>query len=963
MRRVARPILFAWLLLVGKPCFAAGTEPEKPILVLDAGGHTAVVRKVLFTPNGKEIVTVSADKTVRVWDVASGDTLRVLRLPVGPGDEGVIDAVAVSPDGKLLAVGGMPYGRGKFGVLLYLLNLKTGHIESTLKGHRQIPNYLAFSPNGKLLASASSDKTVNLYDVKTGKIERTLEGHTDHVLTVAWSPDGQRLATSSADKTGRIWSLKTGKTLAELKGHSQSALGVAWSPDGKTVATSSSDGTVRLWEPDGKERKTIGGLPGDPLQVISIAFSRDSKELLFTGVSDLGHTGVLDLESGKTRLEFKGHTNTVVHGSVSPDGTLAATTGGNDHETFVWKIADGTVVQKLVGKGQTVWGAGWLRDGLALGWGNSNFFPRGKEFSALERSFRVQDLEFGPTPDDTFLRAETKHGRWTLKLAPKDFQMLIVDGEREKEVQFLPPTPNERVYCYSVWPGDRAVVGTAFGLYLADLKTNKILRTFVGHTGIVLTVAPAPDDRYFVTGSTDQTLRVWDPDQAEPVLSVFAAGTEWIAWTPEGYYAASADGERLIGWQVNHGPTSDPSYYPAGQFRKSLYRPDVIKLVLPAGGAAKALAQIVKDKPGRGGAGTVAEVLPPTVAITAPVATGEVRVNQAKLEVQATARSVGKNPVTALRLLLDGRPYQGEKGVQNVAAPKVGEAKATWSVELTPGRHLLAVQAESAVSKAVSRPMEVVFLGADDKEEVALPDLHILAVGISDYEGEMKLGYAAADADLITEALKSQVGKAFHKVDVKLIKNKQATRKEILAGLTWLTENQKPLDVGVLFFSGHGARDPAGQFYLVPVDVDPENPLATLVSGDVLKKSLENTPGRLVAILDACHSGSAGGKKGARPAADDLVRDLVTEDYGVVVMSSSLGREYSLEDGVVKHGYFTLALVEGLAGQADFNKDGVIHLSELDLFAFRRVRDLSRNEQHPVTAKPATVRSFPLARP
>jgi WD40 repeat protein len=85
------------------------------------------------------------------------------------------------------------------------------------------------------------------------------------------------------------------------------------------------------------------------------------------------------------------------------------------------------------------------------------------------------------------------------------------------------------------------VVGTAFGLYLVDLKANKILRTFVGHAGIVLAVAPAPDDRYFVTGSTDQTLRIWDPDQTEPELSVFAAGTEWIAWTPEGYYAASAD--------------------------------------------------------------------------------------------------------------------------------------------------------------------------------------------------------------------------------------------------------------------------------------------------------------------------------------------------------------------------------------------------------------------------------------
>lgn len=117
-------------------------------------------------------------------------------------------------------------------------------------------------------------------------------------------------------------------------------------------------------------------------------------------------------------------------------------------------------------------------------------------------------------------------------------------------------------------------------------------------------------------------------------------------------------------------------------------------------------------------------------------------------------------------------------------------------------------------------------------------------------------------------------------------------------------------------------------------------------------------PGRLIAILDACHSGAASGP----PArADDLVRDLVTDDYGVVVMYSSLGREYSLEDPEAGHGFFTLGLVEALAGQADFNRDRLVHLHELDAYARRRVRELSEGMQHPVTGRPPTVRSFPLA--
>lgn len=121
-------------------------------------------------------------------------------------------------------------------------------------------------------------------------------------------------------------------------------------------------------------------------------------------------------------------------------------------------------------------------------------------------------------------------------------------------------------------------------------------------------------------------------------------------------------------------------------------------------------------------------------------------------------------------------------------------------------------------------------------------------------------------------------------------------------------------------------------------------------------------PGRVIAVLDACHSGAAGGVH-RRPAhaADDLVRDLISEEYGVIVMSSSLGREYSLESQRVKQGYFTLALVEGLSGKADNNQDGLIFLNELDGYTARRVRLLSDGLQHPTTARPPGVRSFLLA--
>ncbi len=118
-------------------------------------------------------------------------------------------------------------------------------------------------------------------------------------------------------------------------------------------------------------------------------------------------------------------------------------------------------------------------------------------------------------------------------------------------------------------------------------------------------------------------------------------------------------------------------------------------------------------------------------------------------------------------------------------------------------------------------------------------------------------------------------------------------------------------------------------------------------------------------LLDTCHAGAAGGGEKRRVATsltDDLVRDLVTDDYGVIVMCSSMGREYSLEIAKVEHGYFTLALTEGLSGKAA-NKEGVVYLHKLDAYVTDRVKELSKGPQHPVTAKPATLRSFPLSKP
>ena len=162
---------------------------------------------------------------------------------------------------------------------------------------------------------------------------------------------------------------------------------------------------------------------------------------------------------------------------------------------------------------------------------------------------------------------------------------------------------------------------------------------------------------------------------------MFVSGDEWIAWTPEGFYAASAAGESLMGWQINHGIEAPPSFYPAGRFHKTFYRPDVIRRVIDAGGAEPAAKLADAERGVEWRPLLLNHVLPPKVAIVAPV--GRTTVRDATVEVQATARASGDEPVLSLRLFLDGRP--GElKMVPANAQDTAKTVRETWNLPLTP---------------------------------------------------------------------------------------------------------------------------------------------------------------------------------------------------------------------------------------------------------------------------------------
>src|SRR5262249_37694719 len=249
--------------------------PVEP--VLEIKGHTDWVNRVAFTPDGQHLVTASRDKSLRIWEVGSGkEVLKVKDLPAGA------TALALSPDGGKLATTAGKWLKDKQQWVgeVNLYDAKTGKLVSTIKGHADPIEAVAFHPKGTQLATASNDGTAKVWDVAGGKELFTLKGHGGPVVAIAYSGDGKWIATGSDDKTVKLWDASDGKEVRTLKGPSRRVSAVAFSKDDKYLAAGSQDGTVTVWEAaTGKEVRVLNADEG----VLAVAFSPDRTRLAARG--------------------------------------------------------------------------------------------------------------------------------------------------------------------------------------------------------------------------------------------------------------------------------------------------------------------------------------------------------------------------------------------------------------------------------------------------------------------------------------------------------------------------------------------------------------------------------------------------------------------------------------------------------------------------------------------------------
>ena len=486
--------------------------------VLAITGHTGPVRFATFSPDGRQIVTASYDKSARIWDAATGR--QVLKLS---GHTDRVLSAAFSPDGRQIVTASTDKSAR-------IWDAATGRQVLLLSGHTERVLCAAFSPDGRQIVTASTDKSARIWDAATGRQVLLLNGNTDQVTFAAFSPDGRQLVTASADKSARIWDAATGRQLQLLSGHTDWVISAAFSPDGKQIVTASLDETARMW--DAATGRQVLLLSGHTDQVYSATFSPDGKQVVTASNDDTAR--IWDAATGRQVLQLSGHTHRVTFAAFSPDGRQVVT-ASFDKSARIWDAVASRQVLQLSGHTNRVASAAFSADGRQLVTASADKSARiwdattGRQLQLLSgHTDWVASAAFSPDGRQLVTASADKSARiWD---AATGRQMLVLSGH------------TAQVLCAAFSPDGKQIVTASPDktARIWNAATGRQLQLLSGHTDWVASAAFSPDGRQVVTASTDKSARIWNAATGRQVL-LLSGHTDQVTFA-----AFSADGRQVV---------------------------------------------------------------------------------------------------------------------------------------------------------------------------------------------------------------------------------------------------------------------------------------------------------------------------------------------------------------------------------------------------------------------------------
>lgn len=590
----------------------AAEPPKDPILRIETGMHTAKIDRIGIDAENRYLVSGSQDKTVRVWELATGRLVGMIRPPSGDGDEGIIYAIAISPDGKTIACGGRT------------------------KAERE-----------KLF-------NIHIFDRESGRLTKRIPGLPHPILHLIYSKDGKFLVATLGGNSGIRIYYTSGYTLrAEDKAYGENSSYADFDKHGR-LATASTDGYIRLYDQNfiliAKEKAKSGKRPS------SVSFSPDDSKIA-VGFFDSIKVDVL---SGQDLAYLYSPDTAGIQGGVF--SSLAWSSDGKS-------LYGGTRIRPTFIRKWTSGGKGSYTDiSAANNYGYTHLLPLNKGgivFSAADPALGVIDATDKEILFKSSFTADFRANQDILLISRDGFQIgFSYEREKKAPARFSAPDRSLVSGLFALFAKSLSPpITSGFGLKIKNWNSTlspelngvplKLMPRESSHS-----LAIAPDGKTFLLGA-GQSLRLYERNGREkwkilPRIATYCANVSgngkialaalgdgtirwyrmkdgkellalfphkdkkrWVLWTPSGYFDASPGAEELIGWHVNHGQDQAADFFPASKFRSTYYRPDVIARVLETLEEKEGI-RLANAESGRKQEASIQQMLPPIVNIIAP---------------------------------------------------------------------------------------------------------------------------------------------------------------------------------------------------------------------------------------------------------------------------------------------------------------------------------------------------------
>jgi RNA polymerase sigma factor (sigma-70 family) len=469
-------------------------------------GHDDAIQSIAFSPNGEMLASSGNDRTVRLWQVATGRELHRLQGAKLEGSAGWIWSVAFSPDGKLLA---SVHGDET----IHDWDPRTGKQVRQFEA-RQCSS-AAFSADGKILVTGGWDGSVRLWEVATGKEMRKMVGRGEpNACWVALSPDGKRVVSWDSTNTVRLWDTATGKELRPFDGHLAQVVKLHLSTDGRQLTSWGREGAIRLWDVATGNSRTVVAFARWLTEDAGVAFSWDGK-LLAIGSYDKT-IRVWETATGKELHRLTGHDRPVLAVAFAPDGRTLVS-WADDGTIRFWDLATAKEQRRLTAQGKEPCFLAFSPDGRVVACADKSstvYFREvatGKELRRLEMQtspvdYRPAILLFSP---DGKLLATARSTDPAIRLWD------VASGAQVRRLEQPPLRPRSDfrgLFSLSFSPDGQVLASSWAGgtVHLWEVRTGKEVKTLEGHRGEARSLVFSPDGKVLFSGSDDSTILSWN---------------------------------------------------------------------------------------------------------------------------------------------------------------------------------------------------------------------------------------------------------------------------------------------------------------------------------------------------------------------------------------------------------------------------------------------------------------------